>query len=119
MKEGDKVNVVSDKTFEGILMPSQDKSMVHLKLNSGYNIGIKKSKIKKITTIKTKTKKIKSKIIKPNKNLPKISILHCGGTLASKVDYETGAVSAKFSPEDILEMFPELQNLANINSRLV
>ena len=120
MKEGDKVNVVSDKTFEGILMPSQDKSMVHLKLNSGYNIGIKKSKIKKINLIKTHIKKNKkNKKIKINSSLPKISILHCGGTLASKVEYKTGAVSAKFSPEDILEMFPELQNLANINSRLV
>jgi glutamyl-tRNA(Gln) amidotransferase subunit D len=39
--------------------------------------------------------------------------------LSSKVNYETGAVSAEFSPEDILNMFPELQNLANLNSRLV
>jgi len=120
MKEGDKINIVSDKIFEGILMPSKDKSIINLKLNSGYNIGIKKSKIKKITSMKIQNQiKKTNKQIKTNPNLPKISILHCGGTLSSKIDYETGAVSAKFSPEDILEMFPELQNLANINSRLV
>ncbi|MBL7147978.1 MAG: Glu-tRNA(Gln) amidotransferase subunit GatD [Nanoarchaeota archaeon] len=120
VKEGDTVEVVSDKNFKGILMPSKDKNIINLKLSSGYNIGIKSSNIKKINLIKKQIQKKKiNKEIKQNKNLPTISILHCGGTLASKISYETGAVSAKFSPEDILEMFPELQNLANINSKLV
>ena len=120
MRDNDKIKVVSDKIFEGILMPSKNKTIINLKLDSGYNIGIKKSRIKNITSVKIQSKiKKTAKKIKKNPNLPGISILHCGGTLSSKIDYETGAVSAKFSPEDILEMFPELEKLANISSRLV
>src|SRR3989344_5507078 len=48
-----------------------------------------------------------------------IAILHTGGTIASKVDYATGAVVAKYSPEEIVDMFPELEQLANIRSRLI
>ncbi len=43
---------------------------------------------------------------------PKISILHTGGTIASKVDYETGAVVAKFEPEELYALYPELKELA-------
>jgi len=45
--------------------------------------------------------------------MKKISILHTGGTIASKVDYETGAVVAKFEPEDLYALYPELKALAD------
>ncbi|MBU0471481.1 MAG: Glu-tRNA(Gln) amidotransferase subunit GatD [Nanoarchaeota archaeon] len=51
--------------------------------------------------------------------MPTISILHTGGTIASKVDYSTGAVIAKFSESDILKLFPEIELFANIKSHLV
>jgi glutamyl-tRNA(Gln) amidotransferase subunit D len=51
--------------------------------------------------------------------MKKISILHTGGTIASKVDKETGGVSAKFSEKDMLKLYPEIKTIANINSRLV
>ncbi|MBS3096655.1 asparaginase, partial [Candidatus Woesearchaeota archaeon] len=46
-------------------------------------------------------------------------ILHTGGTIASKVDYRSGGVVAAFSPEDIVSMFPELAEIANIDSELI
>jgi glutamyl-tRNA(Gln) amidotransferase subunit D len=46
-------------------------------------------------------------------------ILHCGGTIASRVDYRTGGTSTSFNPEDLLTLFPELGNIANIDSRLI
>lgn len=101
-------------------MPSSTKSITVLKLNSGYNIGIDKKRIKSIKKIKSlKSKKVSKEKIKFNKNLPTILILHTGGTIASKVDYETGAVTAKFKPEDLISMFPELKNIANIKSKLI
>jgi len=117
---GDKVQVVtSDKTFEGVLMP-QEKDTTVIKLSSGYNIGIENKKIKKIEVLeKYKEKKIKKEVVVGNKKLPLISILHTGGTIASKVDYQTGAVIAKFTPEEILSMFPELKEIAQIDSKLV
>lgn len=48
-----------------------------------------------------------------------ISILHTGGTLASKVNYKTGGVSAQYTAKDILNLYPEIKNLAKINSRLI
>ena len=53
------------------------------------------------------------------KGLPNITILHTGGTIASKVDYRTGAVFASFKPEDLIGMFPELSEIANFDSKLV
>lgn len=51
--------------------------------------------------------------------MKKISILHTGGTVASKVDYTTGAVIAKFTAEELLKLFPEMKKYAKIESRLV
>jgi len=68
---------------------------------------------------KLKQKKETISKIKEKKSLPTISILHTGGTIASKVDYKTGAVTARFTPEEILSMFPELKDIANIRSRLI
>ncbi len=120
-KPGDKVKVVTkDETVTGILMPNEETDSVVVKLANGYNVGIEKSKVKKIELIeKNKEKLIKKGRIKSNKNLPTISILHTGGTIASKVDYRTGGVVARFEPEELLEMFPELRDIANIKSKLI
>ncbi|MEK6857739.1 MAG: Glu-tRNA(Gln) amidotransferase subunit GatD [Nanoarchaeota archaeon] len=117
---GDLVKIeTKEETFEGVLMP-EEKGVVVVKLRSGYNIGIDKSKIKKIS-ITEKRKELKSTTLQldQNKSLPKISILHTGGTIASKVDYETGGVISRFTPEEIISMFPELKNIAQLSSRLV
>ena len=117
---GDKVKVFTDKEeLEGIFIPSPTDSFV-IKLKSGYNIGIDKKRIKKIEILqKSKTSEIKHPKIPHNKDLKTITILHTGGTLASQVSYETGGVIARFTPEEILAMFPELQKIANIKSRLI
>jgi len=54
-----------------------------------------------------------------DKTLKRVTILHTGGTISSKVDYETGAVSSKFKPEEIITMFPELKRIVNLDSRLI
>lgn len=47
---------------------------------------------------------------------PKIAIIHTGGTIASRVDYNTGAVTADISPEYLLSMIPELDRIASIET---
>ncbi len=117
---GDKVKVFTEKDeFEGVYIQSPTDSFV-LKLKSGYNIGIDKKKIKKIEILqKPKTQEQKLSRVQHNKDLKTISILHTGGTIASEVSYETGGVIARFTPEEIIAMFPELQKIANIKSRLI
>ncbi|MBU4284214.1 MAG: Glu-tRNA(Gln) amidotransferase subunit GatD, partial [Nanoarchaeota archaeon] len=122
-KTGDTVVVeTKDKKLNGILMPvpESENDVVILKLESGYNIGIDKKDVKEIKLVKAYSeKKQKTAEIKPDKKLPTISILHTGGTIASKVDYKTGGVIAKFSPGEIIGMFPELTKIANIKSRKI
>jgi glutamyl-tRNA(Gln) amidotransferase subunit D len=118
---GEKVIVeTKDGKHKGIFMESPDSNTIVIKLESGYNIGFDKKQIKSIKTIsKSKNKSIKKPSPKNKKGLKTISILHTGGTIASQVDYETGAVTAKFTPEELISMFPELGDVANIKSRLM
>ncbi|MBS3133269.1 Glu-tRNA(Gln) amidotransferase subunit GatD [Candidatus Woesearchaeota archaeon] len=122
-KTGDYVEVTtSDETITGILLesPELEKDVVIVKLDSGYNTGIDEKKVRKISLLpqpKIKTGKEKlTKKISSGKKLPKITILHTGGTIASKVDYRTGSVYSSFKPEDLLELFPELGGIARFDS---
>ncbi|MBT4334327.1 Glu-tRNA(Gln) amidotransferase subunit GatD [archaeon] len=118
---GDYVEIISDSdSFEGSLMSDSSKANIVLKLKNGYNVGIDKKKIKKMKLIKKRVEeKIKSSNVADKKDLPTILILHTGGTIASKVDYKTGGVIAKFSPSELIEMFPTLKKIANIESKLI
>lgn len=121
-KPGDKVEVeTTDGAFVGIVMPNESAHTLFVKLSSGYNVGIDKKKIKSIDVLEAfkETKKENKVEIKQNSRLPTISILHTGGTIASQVDYRTGAVVSKFTPEDLLAMFPEIKEVANIRSKMV
>ena len=119
MDIGDKVRVeTKDNFFEGVLMPSSGNIVV--KLSSGYNVGLDKKEIKNIKVLEKHKEKIsKSLKLETSKGKKNITILHTGGTIASKVDYETGTVIARYTPEEIVTQFPELNELANINSRLI
>jgi len=116
---GDKIIVDS---IEGILMPRTEfveSDVIVVKMNNGYNIGIKFREGTKIELIEKKREQApKKSVLKefdPNK--PTISILACGGTIASKVEYRTGAVFPSFSPEELIEAFPEIGEIANIKAR--
>ncbi len=123
MKPGSYVEVKTKNgdVLKGTVMQSNDSKILSLKLDSGYNVGLDKKNIQYTNELKQKEeiKPIKQEEFKQNKNLKTISILHTGGTIASKVSYSTGAASSSFSPEDILKLFPELKEIANIKSRLM
>jgi len=118
---GDTVKVITSKEqLEGILMPSPNKEMVMIKLNTGYNLGFEKKDVQEIQLIEKKKQGMKSLVaVVKNKELPTIAVLHTGGTIASKVDYTTGAVTAKFTAEDLLEKFPDIGKIANIHTELI
>ena len=121
-KSGDRVKVITvDDIKEGILMPNEETDSVVIKLDNGYNIGIDKKNVKEIKVLeKYKAKKeISTKEPKKDSKKPTISILHTGGTIASKVNYETGGVIAKFSPAELMELFPEIKKIANFDSKLI
>ena len=122
-EDGDKVRVeTKGMKYEGILMPSQTGKIV-LKMKNGYNIGISPDSASITLLEKMDKKRPQGQVSEPIKiksdKLPRISILSTGGTIASKIDYRTGAVTSKFNAEDILRAIPELEDIANYNCRII
>ena len=120
---GDSVKVFADITYSGIVMPryehSDDKHIV-LKLKSGYNIGLEIEKIEKIEKNPHVEKNIQqNKEIEKNENLPNILLLSTGGTIASKIDYRTGAVTPVLTAEELNSSVPELAKIANIDTKVL
>ena len=98
-----------------------NENTIILKLDSGYNIGIdiKDAKIEKISEGKKpqiELDPVDKKISDKKKNL---SILSTGGTVASVIDYKTGAVHPAFTADDLLRATPELVDYANINAKAI
>ena len=120
---GDSVNIFADVNYSGIIMPryehSDDEHIV-LKLKNGYNVGLEIIKIEKIEKTQHTAKIIEKneKIVK-NEGLPKILLLSTGGTIASKVDYRTGAVTPVLTAEELNSSVPELANIANIDAEVL
>lgn len=120
---GDSIKILADLTYLGIVMPryehSDDKHLV-LKLKSGYNIGLEIEKIKKIEALSSYKKNIeKAERLEKNPSLPKVLLLSTGGTIASKVDYRTGAVTPVLSAEELNSSVPELSKIANVDTEVL
>lgn len=95
---------------KGIVLPSLSKDCIAIKLSSsGYNIGIKKEKITSITILRREEAKARAAAHSEEAPKQKISgaicILGCGGTIASRVDYSTGAVDASVPLAEIVGDF--------------
>ncbi|MDC0211842.1 Glu-tRNA(Gln) amidotransferase subunit GatD [Candidatus Nitrosopelagicus sp.] len=120
---GDLVKITSELTYSGILMPryeSGDESHIVLKLKSGYNIGIEFEKIEKLEkTGERQSNNEKSQTVEKNEELPKILLLSTGGTIASKVDYRTGAVTPALSAAELYEAVPEIAKIANVDAEVL
>lgn len=121
---GDRVSVTKDKfTVEGLLLPRielSDTSSVVIKQDNGYNVGIRYEKGAKISLVsrgKSIAVKHWSTEARKDSGKPLISVLGAGGTIASRVEYDTGAVFPEFSPGDLLHSFPQLKEIANIRGR--
>lgn len=112
---GDKVLVTcSEEDYAGILLPSKENSTTTaIKLSSGYNIGVKNSRIKKIELVQRRAPLLatgsKPGKAKEESSKGKTAILACGGTIASRIDYHTGAVYPVTTPEQLLDSFPNIQ----------
>ena len=113
---GDKVQVKSKgETYTGVVSQESNSKNLLLRLDSGYSLGIKLGKGINVKVLSKSKQNINSNIeVKQNSELPKIAIISTGGTIASKVDYKTGAVSPISKPEELLALIPELTNIVNI-----
>ena len=116
----DKVKITNkEQILEGIIMPRNNFSGDHiivLKLDNGYNIGIS-AEGAELNIIEKAKEKSKNKLKnEKNKNLNDITILGTGGTIASFVDYKTGAVSPAITAEQLVNSVSSLRDIANIEA---
>ena len=126
-KIGDAIKVIHDgREYIGILMPraqiGSDPNHLVIKLDSGYNIGIclnSESQITKISSSKEPKYSNDQEIPETKEDLPNVSILSTGGTIASRVDYKTGAVNPALTAQDLYNAVPELKDHANISARVL
>ncbi len=122
IETGDRVRIdKGGKSFEGHLMPRTElggENHIVIKLDSGYNIGID---ITKAAVEKLRAAGKPKKAGKPGTawKKPNVTIIGTGGTIASKVDYRTGAVHPSFSTGELINAVPELKEIANIDTRLL
>jgi glutamyl-tRNA(Gln) amidotransferase subunit D len=121
--EGDMLQVSKDGThFRGVLMPHHafsDPDVVVLKLKSGYNLGIRLEADSKLEVVeKALERHPKAKKAGECKGR-RIALLGTGGTIASYVDYRTGAVHAALSPEDLAATVPELSEICDLRAKVV
>ncbi len=108
-----------ENTYKGTLMPNtamSDPESLTIKLDNGYNIGIEYSNQTKIKKLETIEKKQKRTEIEQDESKPPISILSTGGTISSKVDYETGGVKPALTAEEIIADIPEVTDHAYIRN---
>jgi len=123
-KEGSRLSVTTEgETYVGTMMPHHDFSasdIVVLKMKSGYNIGIRIDGKSKIEVLEQPVSRVREeKDVEPKKNLPNLVLLGTGGTIASYVDYRTGAVHPALSTSDMVNAVPEIRDIANIRAKVL
>jgi len=104
-----------DEEYEGMLLESHDQSTILIKTKNGYNVGFDKKEVELKVLEKPVKKEEKEKEIEQDKKLPEIAIIVTGGTIASKVNYETGAVSPNPEISSLLKNIPGLDKIARIS----
>jgi glutamyl-tRNA(Gln) amidotransferase subunit D len=122
---GDTIKIEKDNiTHKGMLLEKPDYSNENtliIKLNSGYNIGvdIQDAKIEKIASGEKPNIELDPVDKQISSDKDNLSILSTGGTVASVIDYKTGAVHPAFTADDLLRATPELVDHANITAKAI
>jgi len=116
------VEIATDKgTFKGVILPrseTADDLHVVLKMHNGYNIGILAASIREAKEIGYKEAhyKIPEQDFPIDPAKPNVTLLGTGGTIASRLDYRTGAVIPAFSPGELYGAVPELADICNLKT---
>lgn len=119
-----KITTKTGEVFEGALIPRSeyaDPNHIVLKLGNGYNIGIHYEKTENIQFMREGQKPHFTRPASPPNisGLPRVAIISTGGTIASRVDYRTGAVQPALTAADLASVVPELASIAEIDADIL
>ena len=129
-KVGDRIRLElrrheAKEVVEGLLMPRyhtrSEVDFIVVKLKTGYNVGVRIDSSTRVSVVGKGQAPHFTRLPPPAQkpNLPKVSIVSTGGTIASKVDYQTGAVKPALDAEDLYSVVPELADLADIEASVL
>ena len=108
------------RSHEGRVMPAHRFSGDHivvLKLANGYNIGVSCEGAElELLERAPPPPEAAAAAASPSGDLPPLTVLGTGGTIASYVDYQTGAVHPAKSAEEIVAAVTSLAEIANIRA---
>jgi len=122
---GDEVEVVTadGRVWRGLVMEHHAFSgpdILTLKLASGYNVGVSVADGARVRLARKVERKARAPIVpEASADKPLVSILATGGTIASYVDYRTGAVTPITRPEELAAAVPELASVARLRTSIV
>lgn len=107
--------------FYGTVLPrseNDDDKHIVMKIETGYNIGLDVETITgmKETGYKKANYKIPEQEFPYSKDKPNVKLFGTGGTIASRLDYRTGAVIPAFSPGELYGAVPELADVCNLTT---
>jgi glutamyl-tRNA(Gln) amidotransferase subunit D len=107
--------------FEGLVLPrseTSDENHLVLKLSSGYNVGLRHDTVLSLNSIGYREAhyKIPEKAFPSDPAKPSVKLFGTGGTIASRLDYRTGAVIPAFSPGELYGSVPELADICNLET---
>jgi glutamyl-tRNA(Gln) amidotransferase subunit D len=119
-----RVTNTAGSVFEGVILPrSENADDLHfvLKQKTGYNVGIHVNRVISIEEVghAEAIYKIPEKEFPKNPSLPNVTLLGTGGTIASRLDYRTGAVIPAFTPGELYGAVPELADICNMTTRKI
>lgn len=109
-------------TFEGVILPRSetfDDLHIVIKMKNGYNVGVHVDRVTVIEEVgyKEAIYKIPEKEFPSRPTLPSVTLLGTGGTIASRLDYRTGAVIPAFTPGELYGAVPELADICNLTTK--
>ena len=110
--------------FEGVILPrgeTFDDLHIVIKQKTGYNVGLHIDRIRDVKELgyKEASYKIPEKAFPAQAGLPHVTLLGTGGTIASRLDYRTGAVIPAFTPGELYGAVPELADVANLTTKKI
>lgn len=108
--------------YEGLLLPRSQHTAdtyVTLKVDTGYNLGVLMDDSTKIAKrgYQKGHYQLPQTDVQFRKELPNVTLLGTGGTVASRLDYRTGAVLPAFTPEELFSAVPELISTVNLTPK--
>jgi len=122
VEEGDfvRVRLRSGEVLEGIVMPTTEFSsedIIIIKLSNGYNVGISRSNAEIEVLGKSKISIGKEYPMErtriEGKGSLRLAFISAGGTIMSKVEYETGAVRPAINVAELIDMVPNLLDIVS------